>query len=85
MDVCVYLKGEYCINDYCTDEYYYLIEVTTAQFLSTLIEEFESGFLSPDYPYIIVSKLTDEIVHSAIQSYLDTEDDAERRKTRITR
>jgi hypothetical protein len=43
------------------------------------MEAFESGFLPPGYPcypYIIVSKLTDEIIHSAIQSFIDTTDDS---------
>ena len=38
--------------------------------------KFESDFLLPGYPYIIVSKLTDEIIRSAIQAYIDTEDDS---------
>ena len=40
------------------------------------MEKFESGFLPPCYPYIIVSKLTDEIIHAAIQSFIDTKDDS---------
>lgn len=40
------------------------------------MEEFESGFLPPSYPYIIVSKLTDEIIHTAIQSFIYTKDDS---------
>jgi hypothetical protein len=54
----------------------YLVEVTTPQCLSALMEESEGDFLSPCYPYIIVSKLTDEIIHAAIQSFIDTEDDS---------
>lgn len=71
LDVFVSLEDEYSTN-----EFYYFVEVTTPQFLSALIEESESGFLPPCYPYIIVSKLTDEIIHAAIQSFVDTSDDS---------
>jgi hypothetical protein len=70
LDVFVILK-----DDYCTDEFSYLVEVATPQFLSALMGKFESDFLPPGYPYIIVSKLTDEIIRAAIQAFIDTEDD----------
>ena len=54
----------------------YLIEVTTPKFFYTLMEKSKSDFLEPQYPYIIVSKLTDEIIKAAIQAYIDTEDDS---------
>ena len=53
----------------------YVVEVTTPQCLSALMKESEGDFLPPDYPYIIVSKLTDEIIQAAIQSFIDTNDD----------
>jgi len=71
LDVFVILE-----DDYCTDEFSYLVEVATPQFLSALMGKFESDFLSPGYPYIIVSKLTDEIIRAAIQAFIDTEDDS---------
>ena len=71
LDVLVYLE-----DDYCTDGFSYVIEVTTPQFLSALIEKSGDNFLPPDYPCIIVSKLTDEIIHAAIQSLIETEDDS---------
>ena len=40
------------------------------------IEIFKGDFLPPGYPYIIVSKLTDEIIQAAIQAYIDTEDNS---------
>ena len=40
------------------------------------MEKFESDFLPPGYPYIIVSKLTDDIIKAALQSFIDTEDDS---------
>lgn len=46
-------------------------EVTTPQFLSTIIEEEKCPFLSPDYPYIVVSKLTDKIIKAAIESFIN--------------
>ena len=71
LDVFVILE-----DDYCTDEFAYLVEVTTPQFLSALMAKFKDNFLPPGYPYIIVSKLTDEIIQAAIQAYIDTEDDS---------
>ena len=70
LDVFVILE-----DDYCNDRFSYFVEVTTPQFLSTLMEKYESDFLPPGYPYIIVSKLTDEIIRAAIQAFIDTEDD----------
>jgi hypothetical protein len=40
------------------------------------MEKKEIDFLTPGYPYIIVSKLTDEIIRTAIQAFIDTEDDS---------
>ena len=54
----------------------YIVEVATPHFLSALIEKEGSGFVLPGYPYIIVSKLTDEIIRAAIQSFIDTKDDS---------
>ena len=66
LDVFVTLENDAC----------YLIEVTTPKFFYTLMEKFKSNFVPPSYPYIIVSKLTDEIIHAAIQSFIDTKDDS---------
>jgi hypothetical protein len=71
LDVMVFLEDEYC-----NDEFVYVVEVTTPQWLLAVMEKSESGFLTPGYPYIIVSKLTDEIIKTAIQSFIDTEDDS---------
>ena len=54
----------------------YLIEVTTPEFFYTLMEKFKKNFVPPGYPYIIVSKLTDDIIRAAIQSYIDKEEDS---------
>ena len=66
VDVCVTLENNGT----------YLIEVTTPQFFSNLMKESKSNFVSPDYPYIIVSKLTDEIIRNAIQEFVDSEEDS---------
>ena len=71
LDVVVILEDEYCSDDFA-----YTVEVTTPQCLSYFIEKSGSSFLPPYVPYIIVSKLTDEIIHAAIQSFIDTEDDS---------
>jgi hypothetical protein len=61
-------------DDYCTDGFCYFVEVTTPQFLSTIMEKEKSAFLSPDYPCIIVSKLTDDIIRAAIESFINPKD-----------
>jgi len=57
------------------DDSSYYVEITTPEFLSVMMERSESEFLEPEYLYIIVSKLTDEIIRDVIQSFIDEEDD----------
>ena len=57
LDVFVSLK-----DDYCTDGFCYFIEVTTPQFLSTIMEKENNAFLLPNYPCIIVLKLTYDMI-----------------------
>jgi hypothetical protein len=38
------------------------------------MEKEKSAFLSPDYPCIIVSKLTDDIIRAAIESFINPQD-----------
>ena len=61
-------------DDYCTDGFCYFLEVTTPQFLSTIMEKENNAFLLPDYPCIIVSKLTDNIIRAAIESFINPKD-----------
>ena len=59
-----------------TNEVTYCIEVTTPQFLTTLMKKKpKSNFVEPDYPCIIVSRLTRDIIQEAIQAYVDEEED----------
>ena len=60
-------------DDYCTDGFTYLFEVTTPKGLSNLMEE--NNFVDPEYPYIIVSELTDQIIREAIQAFIDKDSD----------
>ena len=62
-------------DDYCTDGFCYFIEVTTPQFFFTFMEKKKMKFFSPNYPFIIVSKLTDDIIRAAIESFINTQDD----------
>ena len=62
-------------DDYCTDDFRYFIEITTPQFLSTMMEKENNTFLLPDYPCIIVSKLTDDIIRAAIESFINSDDE----------
>ena len=60
-----------CLDVFVTleNDDYYLIEVTTPRFFYTLMEKFKSNFVPPNYPYILVSKLTDDIIlHNSNQS-----------------
>ena len=54
----------------------YVLEVTTPKFFYTLMEKCRSNFVPPSYPYIIVSKLTDDIIRAAIQEFIDTKEDS---------
>ena len=54
----------------------YIVEVATLQSLSARMKRIESDFVPAGYPYIIVSKLTDEIIRAAIQEFIDTEEDS---------
>ena len=67
-----------CLDVFVTleNDDYYLIEVTTPKFFYTLMEKFKSNFVPPSYPYIIVSKLTDDIIRAAIQEFIDTKEDS---------
>ena len=77
-----YLDPQVDLENDCLDVFvtlenddYYLIEVTTPRFFYTLMEKFKSNFVPPSYPYIIVSKLTDDIIRAAIQEFIDTKED----------
>lgn len=39
------------------------------------MEKFKSDFVPAGYPYVIVSKLTDEVIRSAIQEFIDAKED----------
>ena len=78
-----YLDPQVDLENDCLDVFvtlenddYYLIEVTTPKFFYTLMEKFKSNFVPPSYPYIIVSKLTDDIIRAAIQELIDTREDS---------
>lgn len=67
LDVLVTLEDDSC----------YFVEVTTPQFLEVLMKESEeSKFLPPQSPYIIVSKLTGEIIKAALEDFIRTENDS---------
>jgi len=70
LDIFVYLN-----DNYCTEEgFFYLVEVKTPQFLSTIMEKKNNDFLSSDYPSIIISKLTDNIIKDPIESFINSAD-----------
>ena len=65
-----------CLDVFVTleDNSLYFVEVTTPRFLEVLMEE--SKFLPPQYPYIIVSELTDEIIKATIEEFIRAEEDS---------
>lgn len=64
-------------DDYCTQGFCYFIEVTTLEYLSTLMQKENNGvFLLPDFPCIIVSELTDDVIRTAVESFVNSEDEA---------
>lgn len=56
-------------DKYCTDGFF--VEVMIPQALSGIMKDGKSDFLSPGYPYIIVSKLADDIIRAVIESFID--------------
>lgn len=67
-----------CIDVFVTleNDDWYLVEVTTPKFFYALMKKSKSNFVSPSYPYIIVSKLTDDIIRAALQEFIDTKEDS---------
>ena len=63
LDVFIFLN-----NNYFTEDFFYILELTTPQFLKTLMEDCE--FVKLSYPYLIVLKLTDEIIRKPIEAYV---------------
>ena len=56
---------------------YIIVEVTTLQFLSNAIEKISKRFFSSHYLCIIISKLANNIIKAAIESFTNTNDDME--------
>ena len=67
-----------CLDVFVTleNDVYYIVEVTTPKFFYTLMEKSKSDFVPAGYPYVIVSKLTDEVIRSAIQQFIDAREDS---------
>ena len=61
---------------YCNEEFSYIVEITTPEYLSVIMKKSESNFVPPDYPCIIVSKLTDDIIKESIESFIEDRDDS---------
>ena len=71
LDVFVVLEDEFS-----SEQFPYLVEVTTPEFICASMKRSGSDFLEPSFPYILVSKLTKEIIRAAIQAYVDDKDDS---------
>ena len=62
------------------NDVYCFVKVTTPKLFYSVMKKFKSNFVTTEYPYIIVSKLVNEIMKSAIQEFIDAEEDLYRLK-----
>ena len=55
------------------DGYTYTVVVATAKNIESLMDKEKMNYFEPGYPFIIVKKLTKEIISEHIQSYASNE------------
>ena len=55
------------------DAYTYTVVVATAKNIESLMDKERMNYFEPGYPFIIVKKLTKEIIYEAIQAYASDE------------
>ena len=55
------------------DNYTYTVVVATAKNIESLMNKERMNYFEPGYPFIIVKKLTKEIISKAIQAYASDE------------
>ena len=55
------------------DAYTYTVVVATAKNIESLMDKERTNYFEPGYPFIIVKKLTKEIISEAIQAYASDE------------
>ena len=53
------------------DGYTHTVVVATAKNIESLMDKEKMNFFEPGYPFIIVKKLTKEIIEEAIQAYAE--------------
>ena len=51
------------------DDYTYTVVVATAKNIESLMDKERMNYFEPGYPFIIVKKLTKEIISEAIEAY----------------
>ena len=73
IDVLVRLNDPYSEKD---PDFCYLVEVATPSNLSHLMEKWKLTYLPPMAPFIIVQKLTKEIIDEAIKAFVEEQNDA---------
>lgn len=73
IDVLVRLNDSYCDKDV---DFSYFVEVATPSNLSYLMEKWKLPYLPTMAPFIIVEKLTEEIINQAIKAFVEEQDDA---------
>ena len=55
------------------DGYTYTVVVATAKNIVSLMDKEKTDFLEPDNPFIIVRKLTKEIIEEAVKAYAEND------------
>jgi hypothetical protein len=55
------------------DAYTYTVVVATVKNIESLMDKERMNYFEPGYPFIIVKKLTKEIIYEAIQAYASDE------------
>lgn len=71
LDVLVTAEGD----PYYEGEKNYLIEVVTPQWLISQMDKTQMDFLSPDYPFLVVRKITVAVIKEALKELVESEED----------
>lgn len=71
LDVLVTTEGD----PHYEGEKHYLIDVATPQWLISQMDKTQMDFVSPDYPFLVVRKITVPVIKEALKELLESEDD----------
>lgn len=71
LDVLVTTEGD----PHYEGEKHYLIDVATPQWLISQMEKTQMDFLSPNYPFLVVRKITLPVIKEALKKLIESEED----------